>query len=63
MKPIFESCEPRPDVLSGELRDEMFAAMLEEVAVGEVDQWFGRCTEPDDGPRAQRTCRDLRSDR
>ncbi len=37
MKPVFETCEPRADVLSGELRDEMFAAMLEEVAAGRAD--------------------------
>ncbi len=37
MKTIFETCEPRADVLSGELRDEMFAAMLEEVAAGRAD--------------------------
>lgn len=31
MKPIFDACQPRADVLAGELRDEMFAAKLEDV--------------------------------
>lgn len=31
MRTIFEAAQPRADVLSGELRDEMFAAQLEEV--------------------------------
>ena len=34
MRTIFEATQPRADVLSGELRDEMFAASLEEVASG-----------------------------
>jgi len=28
MKSIFESCEPRTEVLKGELRDDIFAARL-----------------------------------
>ncbi|MGH7557361.1 MAG: hypothetical protein ACREMD_06230 [Gemmatimonadota bacterium] len=31
MKSIFETCEPRPDVLSGELTEDMFAARLRDV--------------------------------
>lgn len=31
MKTIFETCDPRPDVLSGELREEVFAARLHDV--------------------------------
>jgi len=37
MKTIFEGCQPRADVLSGELRDEMFAAKLEDVVRGTAD--------------------------
>ncbi len=37
MKTIFDACKPRGDVLSGELRDEMFAAKLEDVARGTAD--------------------------
>ena len=31
MRTIFESCSPRPEVLSGELREELFAARLRDV--------------------------------
>ena len=34
MRTVFEAAQPRADVLSGELRDEMFAASLEEVISG-----------------------------
>ncbi|MDE0675360.1 MAG: DUF499 domain-containing protein, partial [bacterium] len=34
MRTVFEAARPRADVLSGELRDEMFAAQLEEVTSG-----------------------------
>lgn len=37
MHQLFDGCQPRPDVLSGELRDEMFAAKLEDVAQGTAD--------------------------
>lgn len=37
MRPIFESCIPRDEVLSGELRDEMFAARLKDVVEGNAD--------------------------
>lgn len=31
MKPIFETCQPRDEVLRGELKDEIFAARLKDV--------------------------------
>jgi len=31
---VFETCQPRGEILSGELRDEMFAARLNEVVLG-----------------------------
>ncbi len=31
MKSIFEACEPRPEILSGEIREELFAARLRDV--------------------------------
>lgn len=34
MKSIFETCEPRPDVLTGELTGDMFAARLRDVVEG-----------------------------
>ncbi len=37
MRPIFETCVPRADVLSGELRDDMFAARLGDVVGGRAD--------------------------
>lgn len=37
MRTIFDACVPKPDVLAGELRDEMFAAKLEDVATGSAD--------------------------
>ncbi len=37
MKPIFDSCEPRPEVLKGELREEIFAARLRDVIEGTAD--------------------------
>ena len=40
MKTIFEAATPRPDVLSGELRDEIFAAQLEEVVAGRADRVY-----------------------
>lgn len=40
MKTIFEAANPRPDVLSGELRDEIFAAQLEEVVAGRADRVY-----------------------
>lgn len=40
METIFEAATPRPDVLSGELRDEIFAAQLEEVVAGRADHVY-----------------------
>lgn len=37
MRSIFETCTPRDDVLSGELRDDMFAARLGDVIGGHAD--------------------------
>ena len=37
MKTIFDSCEPRSEVLKGELRDEIFAARLRDVIIGRAD--------------------------
>ncbi len=37
MRAIFETCTPRSDVLSGELRDDMFAAELGPVIAGSAD--------------------------
>ena len=37
MKTIFDSCEPRSEVLKGELREEIFAARLRDVIVGKAD--------------------------
>jgi hypothetical protein len=37
MKTIFESCTPRPEVLKGELREEIFAARLKDVIDGKAD--------------------------
>jgi hypothetical protein len=37
MKTIFDGCQPRADVLAGELRDQMFAAQLEDVVQGTAD--------------------------
>lgn len=37
MKTIFDSCEPRSEVLKGELREEIFAARLRDVIIGRAD--------------------------
>ena len=37
MKTIFETCEPRDEVLKGELREEIFAARLKDVLDGKAD--------------------------
>ncbi len=37
MKTIWDTCEPRPEVLKGDLRDELFAARLRDVIVGQAD--------------------------
>jgi hypothetical protein len=42
MKPIFESCEPRPEVLKGDLRDDIFAARLRDVIEGRAEDVYGK---------------------
>lgn len=37
MRTIFEACEPRPEVLTGELREEIFAARLRDVVEGKAE--------------------------
>ncbi|MCM8747172.1 DUF499 domain-containing protein [Thermomicrobium sp. CFH 73360] len=37
MRTIFEACVPRPEVLSGELRDDLFAASLASVVLGTAE--------------------------
>jgi len=37
MQEIFDTCQPRPEVLSGELREEIFAARLKDVIDGTAD--------------------------
>lgn len=41
LKPIFETCTPRPEVLSGELTDDLFAARLRDVVEGEANPIYG----------------------
>ena len=41
MKPIFEACEPRAEVLKGELREQQFAASLTKVLRGTADPAYG----------------------
>jgi len=36
-KTIFDNCEPRPEVLKRELREEIFAARLRDVIEGQAD--------------------------
>ena len=40
MRSVFEAVQPREDVLSGELRDEVFAAQLGEVAAGRGERVY-----------------------
>lgn len=37
MKIIFDTCTPRPEVLKGELRDDIFRASLVEVHLGKAE--------------------------
>ena len=37
MKPIFDTCHPRPEVLAGDLSDDTFAARLRDVIEGSAD--------------------------
>lgn len=41
MKTIFDTCQPRDEVLTGELRDQMFAARLRDVVEGNADPIYG----------------------
>ena len=55
MKPIFETCRPRPEVLAGDLTEDTFAARLRDVIEGTADPvyqdpaTFFRNTFPTDG--------------
>lgn len=40
LKTIFEAATPRPDVLLGDLRDEIFAAQLEAIIAGRADRIY-----------------------
>jgi hypothetical protein len=42
LKTIFDSCEPRPEVLKGELREEIFAARLKDVMDDKADDVYQR---------------------
>jgi hypothetical protein len=42
MKPIFETCEPRPEVLQGDLREDIFAARLRDVIEGRAEEIYGK---------------------
>lgn len=41
MRSVFSACEPRPEVLSGELREEIFAARLRDVIEDRADAVYG----------------------
>ena len=40
MKLIFETCEPRPEVLTGELKEDIFAARLMDVILGKAEDVY-----------------------
>ena len=40
MKTIFESCQPRPEVLFGELSEDIFAARLRDVLEGNAEEVY-----------------------
>ncbi|MBW2046232.1 MAG: hypothetical protein JRI96_15360 [Deltaproteobacteria bacterium] len=40
MKTIFESCQPRDEVLKGELKDEIFRASLSDVHLGKAEDVY-----------------------
>lgn len=40
MRTIFDSCQPRPEVLTGELREEIFAARLKDVIDAKADRVY-----------------------
>ena len=41
MQPIFDLCQPRDEVLQGELREDIFAARLKDVMDGSADPVYG----------------------
>src|SRR3954454_24879278 len=41
MRTVFESCQPRDEVLRGELREQQFAASLTRVLRGDADAVYG----------------------
>jgi hypothetical protein len=43
MLSIFRACEPRAEVLSGDLRKEIFAARLQDVIEGTADKVYWNC--------------------
>jgi hypothetical protein len=55
MQRVFETCRPRDEVLTGELREEIFAARLKDVMDGKADPVYGGtsvffpCTYPKSG--------------
>jgi len=57
MRPIFDTCRPRPEVLAGDLTEDTFAARLRDVVEGKADaayqdpSVFFRNTFPTDGLR------------
>ena len=40
MRPVFETCQPRPEVLSGALKEEIFAARLKDVIDGHAEDVY-----------------------
>ena len=40
MKTIFDSCDPRDEVLKGELKDEIFRASLTDVHLGKAEDVY-----------------------
>jgi len=40
MRPVFETCQPRPEVLSGEPKEEIFAARLKDVIDGTAEDIY-----------------------
>jgi len=44
LKTIFDGCEPRPEVLKGELREEIFAARLKDVMDNKADDVYQKPT-------------------
>ena len=40
MKPIYEVCKARPEVLQGELREDIFAARLRDVIEGHAEDVY-----------------------